>query len=154
MPTPGDVDVVMAAELMEAGRSVLRGLVTPDRTTLIASTHRAFAVVEKQAPGDGVADPDVVSLATEFAAKASHRVRHGGDGEGEGQRHLGDHVRRARGLRAAAVCARGVRGGDPRGRHRRRGEPRALSAPPSSKTNSKPIEPIRRCAGKALRGLA
>jgi indolepyruvate ferredoxin oxidoreductase, beta subunit len=69
MPTPGDVDVVMASELMEAGRSVLRGLVTPDRTTLIASTHRAFAIVEKQAPGDGVADSDVVSVATEFAAK-------------------------------------------------------------------------------------
>ena len=48
MPTPGDVDVVMASELMEAGRSVLRGLVTPDKTTLIASTHRALAVVEKQ----------------------------------------------------------------------------------------------------------
>jgi len=69
MPTPGDLDVVMAAELMEAGRSVLRGLVTPDQTTLIASTHRALAVVEKQTPGDGVADPAVVSLATEFAAK-------------------------------------------------------------------------------------
>src|SRR4029077_17608603 len=49
MPTPGDVDVVMAAELMEAGRSVLRGLVTPDRTTLIASTHRALAIAEKAA---------------------------------------------------------------------------------------------------------
>ena len=35
MPTPGDVDVVLAAELMEAGRSVLRGLVTPDRTTIV-----------------------------------------------------------------------------------------------------------------------
>ncbi len=69
MPTPGDVDVVMAAELMEAGRSILRGLVTPERTTLIASTHRALAVAEKQAPGDGVGDPAVVSLATEFAAK-------------------------------------------------------------------------------------
>ena len=69
MPTPADVDVVMAAELMEAGRSVLRGLVTPDKTTLIASTHRALAVVEKQAPGDGVADPDVVTLATDFAAR-------------------------------------------------------------------------------------
>src|SRR5919199_4926041 len=32
VPTPGDVDVVIAAELMEAGRSMLRGLVTPDRT--------------------------------------------------------------------------------------------------------------------------
>ncbi len=69
MPTPGDVDVVMASELMEAGRSVLRGLVTPDKTTLIASTHRAFAVVEKQAPGDGVADPEVVTVASDFAAK-------------------------------------------------------------------------------------
>ena len=69
MPTPGDVDCVMAAELMEAGRSVLRGLVTPDRTTLIASTHRSPAVVEKQAPGDGVADPHAVVEATDFAAR-------------------------------------------------------------------------------------
>ena len=38
MPTPGDVDVVIAAEMMEAGRSILRGLVTPDRTVMIAST--------------------------------------------------------------------------------------------------------------------
>ena len=69
MPTPGDVDVVVAAELMEAGRSVLRGLVTPDRTTLIASTHRSFAVGEKEKPGDGIADPTVVTVATDFAAK-------------------------------------------------------------------------------------
>jgi indolepyruvate ferredoxin oxidoreductase beta subunit len=69
MPTPGDVDVVMAAELMEAGRSVLRGLVTPDRTTLIASTHRSFAVVEKEKPGDGIGDPTVVVDATDFAAR-------------------------------------------------------------------------------------
>jgi indolepyruvate ferredoxin oxidoreductase, beta subunit len=69
MPTPGDVDVVMASELMEAGRSVLRGLVTPEQTTLIASTHRAFAVAEKENPGDGVGDPAVVSIATKFAAR-------------------------------------------------------------------------------------
>ena len=37
-PVPGDVDIVIASELMEAGRAVQRGLVTPDRTTLIAST--------------------------------------------------------------------------------------------------------------------
>lgn len=69
MPTPGDVDIVLAAELMEAGRSVLRGLVTPDKTTLIASTHRAFAVGEKEKPGDGIGNPVVVVDATEFAAK-------------------------------------------------------------------------------------
>ncbi len=69
MPTPGDVDVVLAAELMEAGRSVLRGLVTPDKTTLIASTHRSLAVGEKEKPGDGIANPTVVVDATDFAAR-------------------------------------------------------------------------------------
>ncbi len=69
MPTPGDVDIVLAAELMEAGRSVLRGLVTPDKTVLIASTHRSFAVGEKEKPGNGIGDPTVVVGATDFAAK-------------------------------------------------------------------------------------
>lgn len=69
MPTPGDVDVVMAAEFMEAGRSILRGLVTPEKTTLIASDHRAFATVEKIAPGDAIADSSVVSQAIGVVAK-------------------------------------------------------------------------------------
>jgi indolepyruvate ferredoxin oxidoreductase, beta subunit len=69
MPTPGEVDLVIAAEWMEAGRSILRGLVTPDRTTLIASTHRGLAVVEKEKPGDGVADPTIVTGAIGVAAK-------------------------------------------------------------------------------------
>lgn len=69
MPTPGDVDIVIAAELMEAGRSVLRGLVTPEKTLLIASTHRSYAVGEKEKPGDGIGNPVVVVDATEFAAK-------------------------------------------------------------------------------------
>jgi indolepyruvate ferredoxin oxidoreductase beta subunit len=56
MPSPGDVDIVIAAELMEAGRAMMRGLVSPERTTLIASSHRAYAVSEKVAPGNGIAD--------------------------------------------------------------------------------------------------
>ncbi|HTN96087.1 MAG TPA: indolepyruvate oxidoreductase subunit beta family protein, partial [Nordella sp.] len=60
MPSPGDVDIVIAAELMEAGRAMMRGLVTPERTTLIASSHRAFAVSEKSAPGNGIADGGAV----------------------------------------------------------------------------------------------
>jgi len=71
MPSPGDVDVVIAAEWMEAGRSMLRGLVTPDRTVLIASTHRAYAVGEKERPGDGVGDPVAVTDAAGIAAKAT-----------------------------------------------------------------------------------
>lgn len=54
MPTPGDVDIVIAAELMEAGRAIARGFVTAERTVLIASSHRVFAVPEKMAMGDGV----------------------------------------------------------------------------------------------------
>ena len=50
-PASGDVDILIASELMEAGRAIMRGFVTPDRTTLIASTHRALAVSEKIVPG-------------------------------------------------------------------------------------------------------
>ncbi|SLK02162.1 indolepyruvate oxidoreductase subunit beta family protein [Novosphingobium mathurense] len=53
MPMPGDVDVVVASELMETGRALLRGFSTAQRTTLIGSTHRIYAIGEKQAMGDG-----------------------------------------------------------------------------------------------------
>jgi indolepyruvate ferredoxin oxidoreductase beta subunit len=65
MPAPGDVDIVIAAEFMEAGRAIMRGLVTPDRTTLITSTHRAYAVSEKAVPGEGIADAGKVKEAAE-----------------------------------------------------------------------------------------
>lgn len=70
MPSPGDVDIVIAAELMEAGRAMMRGLVTPERTTLIASSHRAFAVSEKSVPGNGIADGAAV---IETARKTARR---------------------------------------------------------------------------------
>jgi len=69
IPTPGDVDVLLASELMEAGRAVQRGLVAPDRTTLIASTHRVYAIAEKSAPGDGRADAAAIETACAAAAK-------------------------------------------------------------------------------------
>lgn len=69
MPTPGDVDLVVAAELMEAGRAMQRGLVTPERTTLIASSHRSYAIGEKAACGNGIADPNKVIEAGRAAAK-------------------------------------------------------------------------------------
>ncbi|QBF30503.1 indolepyruvate oxidoreductase subunit beta family protein [Thalassococcus sp. S3] len=70
-PSQGDLDVLIAAELMEAGRAVLRGFVTPDRTTLIASTHRVLAVSEKEEPGDGRADS---ALVTDEITKAALRT--------------------------------------------------------------------------------
>ncbi|MCY1126246.1 indolepyruvate oxidoreductase subunit beta family protein [Frigidibacter sp. RF13] len=69
MPAAGDVDILIAAELMEAGRAILRGFVTPDRTTLIASTHRALSVSEKTVPGDGIAKAEEVLAAAEIAAR-------------------------------------------------------------------------------------
>ena len=69
MPVPGDVDIVIASELMEAGRAIARGLVTPDRTTLIASSHRIFAIAEKSAMGDGIASPAKVLEACRTSAR-------------------------------------------------------------------------------------
>ena len=56
MPTPGEVDIVVASELMEAGRAVQRGFATPERTTLIASTSRTYSMPERTAMGDGRVD--------------------------------------------------------------------------------------------------
>lgn len=68
-PSAGDVDILVAAEMMEVGRAILRGFVTPDRTVLIGSTHRALAVSEKVVPGDGIADSEEVRAAAEIAAR-------------------------------------------------------------------------------------
>ncbi|OAN52423.1 indolepyruvate oxidoreductase subunit B [Paramagnetospirillum marisnigri] len=57
-PSAGEVDLVVATELMEAARTVARGFSAKDRTHLIASTHRVFAVAEKAAMGDGRVDPE------------------------------------------------------------------------------------------------
>ena len=56
MPVPGEVDIVIASELMEAGRAIQRGLVTSDRTTFIVSTHRVYSMGEKTATDDGRVD--------------------------------------------------------------------------------------------------
>lgn len=69
MPTPGDVDVVIASELMEAARAVQRGLVTPDRTLLIASSHRVYALQEKMAMGDGRMDSNAFRARCERASR-------------------------------------------------------------------------------------
>lgn len=69
-PVPGEVDIVIASELMEAGRALQRGLVTADRTTLIASTHRVYSMTERTAMGDGRVDAD------KLLAGARHAARH------------------------------------------------------------------------------
>jgi len=68
-PLPGDVDVVLASELMEAGRAVQRGLVTRERTTLVASTNRVYSIDEKMVMGDGRVDSEVLLAQVEQAAR-------------------------------------------------------------------------------------
>lgn len=68
-PVPGDVDVVIASELAETGRAIEKGFVTPNVTTLIASTHRDYAIGEKTALGDGIVDLTPVLEAAGEAAR-------------------------------------------------------------------------------------
>jgi indolepyruvate ferredoxin oxidoreductase, beta subunit len=52
-PGVGDVDLIVASEFLEAGRTIAGGFADPARTTVIASTHRAYAIAERMAMGDG-----------------------------------------------------------------------------------------------------
>lgn len=68
-PSVGDVDLVVATELMEAGRTVARGYSDPARTRLIASTHRVYAVAEKAAMGDGRTESETLLRVIEAGSK-------------------------------------------------------------------------------------
>ena len=67
-PFPGHVDIVLASELMEAGRALQRGLVNSERTTLITSSHRVYAMTERIAMGDGRMDSDKLMAGAKAAA--------------------------------------------------------------------------------------
>jgi indolepyruvate ferredoxin oxidoreductase beta subunit len=56
---------------MEGARAIGNGLATPDRTALIASTHRSYAIAERMAMGDGRYDVGRLTKAIE-----THTKRH------------------------------------------------------------------------------
>ena len=68
-PSPGNVDVMVASELLEAGRAMQNGFVSPQRTTFIASTHRIYATVEKSQMADGRVASERVLQAAQLLAK-------------------------------------------------------------------------------------
>jgi len=70
-PSPGNVDIMVASELVEAGRAMTNGYISPERTTLIASTHRIYATIEKMQMADGRFDSDKVLDAAKQLAKRS-----------------------------------------------------------------------------------
>ena len=53
-PQAGDIDLMVASELAEASRACQNGFVTPDRTTLITSTHRFYLLDEKMGMADSL----------------------------------------------------------------------------------------------------
>ena len=53
-PVPGALDVLLAPEFLEVGRSIELGFPSPARTTIIASTHRLYSIHEKIATGRGI----------------------------------------------------------------------------------------------------
>lgn len=69
-PIPGDVDLVIAGEMAETGRAILKGFVTPNLSTLIASSHRVYSIDEKSAPDDGIKDQAPIA---DIAAKSAKR---------------------------------------------------------------------------------
>ena len=70
-PSPGNVDLVVASELLEAGRAMQNGYVTPERTTLIASSHRIYSTAEKMQMADGrFASERVLEAARQLARHA------------------------------------------------------------------------------------
>ena len=70
MPVAGDVDVVLASELLEAARMVEKGYSTSERTCLVASTHRVLTTQEKMARGDGRLDAATLMRALESGSKS------------------------------------------------------------------------------------
>ncbi|HWP14235.1 MAG TPA: indolepyruvate oxidoreductase subunit beta family protein [Xanthobacteraceae bacterium] len=68
-PGVGDVDLVVASELLEAGRAIANGFVTADRTLLIASVSRVYLTTEKMQMADGRYDSERLLKAAEQNAK-------------------------------------------------------------------------------------
>src|SRR6185312_3060599 len=57
-PAPGQVDILLATELLEAARMVQAGFVTAGRTLVVAADRRVYATNEKVAMTDGRASED------------------------------------------------------------------------------------------------
>jgi indolepyruvate ferredoxin oxidoreductase beta subunit len=70
-PSPGNIDVMVASELLEAARAMQNGYVSPGRTTLIASTNRIYSIAEKAAMADGRFDQERLYKAADELARRS-----------------------------------------------------------------------------------
>jgi indolepyruvate ferredoxin oxidoreductase beta subunit len=69
-PGIGDIDMMVATELMEAGRAVAAGFVTPERTLTITATSRSYVMDEKIAMDDGRYDSSRLAQAIKQHSRA------------------------------------------------------------------------------------
>ena len=104
---------------------------TPDRTTLVTSTHRVYCHDGEDRARRRARRARRRSSRLRGGREAPHRLRHGGRRRAHRQRDQRRHVRSARPLRGAALRPRGLRGDDRARRRRRRAEPAGLRAPAS-----------------------
>lgn len=68
-PGPGHIDIMIASELLEVGRALENGYVSPQRTVLIGSTHRIYSMAEKTAMSDQRYDDQSIRKAAKQLAK-------------------------------------------------------------------------------------
>ena len=149
-PGVGDIDVAVTSELMEAGRTVANGFVTPERTHVIASLSRFYAMDEKIAMGDGRFDQRQAGQGHQGARARCAADRHGQAGAGVGLHRQRRDARRHRRLRPAAarrpsswkppsaptasrstpICAASAPGSRPRAPSCRRPSPPSARRPP------------------------
>ena len=122
-PGIGDVDLVVASELMEAGRAVAGGYVTSDRTTTIASTSRSYLVVEKMAMAEGRYDQQRLIEAVQKNSRNSLLLDLEAIARESGAMINAVMLGVVAGTGALPIPAERVRGGDPRRRQSGRGEP-------------------------------
>lgn len=73
-PLPGQLDVLVASELLEAARQVTNGMTTAERTLVIASSARALTVAEKMAMGDGRRPATELQSVIQQHSRAHHFV--------------------------------------------------------------------------------
>jgi indolepyruvate ferredoxin oxidoreductase beta subunit len=60
---PGGVDLLVGSELLEVARQAQLGMISPDRTAVIASTRRTLTTAEKMQPADGrMDDADLIAV--------------------------------------------------------------------------------------------
>lgn len=69
-PVPGALDVLLAPEFLEVGRAIEAGIPSPDRTTVIASTHRLYSIHEKMAIGRSIYPSEQLAAAARTLSRA------------------------------------------------------------------------------------